>query len=152
MPKSVYKSVNNIPVGELEEWRSIDGYEGLYEVSSLGRVRRTPTTIIEMTEDGTIVSERSRDYYHLTPTLNVYGYYQLGLTIHNKTTVCHVHLLVARAFLNMPDDGAEVHHIDRISTNNRLDNLAWVSKAEHSRIHSHKNSRTYLSDIRRSKA
>ena len=127
-----------------EEWAPVDGCKGLYEVSNLGRVRRTPTTTIEMTEDGTIISERSRDYYYLNPTLGRYGYYQLGLTVDNKTAVTAVHIIVARAFCERPEGCDEVHHIDGISINNRADNLAWVSADEHRDLHRHKCKRDYL--------
>lgn len=145
MAKYPFKNVNNDTIiTEPEEWRVIDGYEGLYEVSSLGRVRRTETTTIEHTAAGIIVSERHREPYYLKPTLNCFGYYQLGLTIHNKTTVIDVHLLVARAFLPQSIEKTDIHHIDGISTNNRADNLMCLSPALHRNFHTTKNKRTYL--------
>ena len=129
---------------EPEEWRFIDGYAGLYEVSNLGRVRRAATITRECTLFGEIVSERSREPYYLTQTLNCHGYYQLGLTIYNRTTIVCAHILVAKAFLPHTDSQTEIHHIDGISTNNRADNLVWVSPLEHRNYHTTKQHRTYL--------
>ena len=135
---------NDTTSAEAEEWRYIDDYDGLYEVSSLGRVRRAATDTVEVTCSGAIVSKRHREPYYLTPTLNRYGYYQLGLTIHNKTTIVCVHLLVARAFLPKSVEKVDVHHIDGISTNNRVDNLVCLSPELHRSCHTTKNKRTYL--------
>ncbi len=145
MAKYLYSCDIPAFVEEGEEWRPIAGTNGLYEVSSVGRVRRTPTTTVEMTLDGTIVAERSRDYYYLTPTLGCHGYYQLGLTVNGKTTVTAVHIMVARAFCERLEGSVEVHHIDGISINNRRENLMWLSADEHSLLHCRKHKRDYLS-------
>ena len=145
MAKYPFVNVNNDTFSaEPEEWRYIDDYDGLYEVSSLGRVRRAATDTVEVTCSGAIVSERHREPYYLTPTLNRHGYYQLGLTIHNHTTIIAVHLLVAAAFLPHSAERVDVHHIDGISTNNRLDNLMSLSPVLHRNFHTTKNKRTYL--------
>ena len=145
MAKYPFINMNNDTFSiEPEEWRYIDDYDGLYEVSSLGRVRRAATDTIEVTCSGAIVSERHREPYYLTPTLNCHGYYQLGLTIHNKTTIVAVHLLVARAFFPQSIEKVEIHHIDGISTNNRVDNLVCLSPELHRNCHTTKNKRTYL--------
>lgn len=145
MAKYPFINMNNDTFSiEPEEWRYIDDYDGLYEVSDLGRVRRASTTTVEYTDGGFIVTERRREPYYLTASLNCHGYYQLGLTIHNKTTVIDVHILVAKAFLPRNQAQREIHHIDGISTNNRADNLEWVTQSEHQRYHTTKNKRTYL--------
>ena len=52
MAKYAFKNVNtNCIIDEQEEWKPIDNCDGSYEVSNLGRVRRTPTTTIEMTDN-----------------------------------------------------------------------------------------------------
>ena len=145
MSKYPFINMNNYPVStEPEEWRNIAGCDGLYEVSSLGKVRRAATSTIEYTDSGVTVMERHREPYYLTQTLNCHGYHQLGLTIHNHTTIVCVHLLVAKTFLPHSADKIEVHHIDSISTNNRLDNLMSISPMIHRNYHTAKNKRTYL--------
>lgn len=144
MPRYQLKNVNNDCINIDEEWRSIDGYDGLYEASNMGRIRRAPTITTECTTAGVVVMERRREPYYLNPTLNCHGYYHVGLTIHNHTNTVAVHILVARAFLSHNEFQTEVHHIDGISTNNNLDNLMWVSESSHMGYHRTKRSRTYL--------
>ena len=98
-----------------EEWKDVAEYEGLYQVSNFGRVKRLPTTLVEYTGTGTIVNEKTREAYMLTPTVNVHGYYQVGLTKNRKTWSIDVHLLVARAFVPHDEYRNVVHHKDRIS-------------------------------------
>lgn len=78
-------------------------------------------------ENGKVVSTyRSRAYRLLTPRLNTHGYQQVY--IHKQNHL--VHRLVASAFLPNPNNLPEVDHIDRNKTNNRIDNLRWVTTQE----------------------
>ena len=103
-----------------------------------------PTTLVEYTGTGTIVNEKTREAYMLNPTVNVHGYYQVGLTKNRKTWSIDVHLLVARAFVPHDEYRNVVHHKDRISTNNHCSNLQWVTKEEHKELHRDKSRRDYL--------
>jgi hypothetical protein len=148
MAKTTYEEASLDPTDHTdEEWRYIDGYDGLYEVSNKGRVRRTPTTIVEYTESGAIVGERTRDVYYLNPTLNFHGYYHLGLTCMGKTKTERVHDLVARTFLPHDESETVIHHIDGISTNNDVCNLVWLTPDEHKEMHRDKSRRTYLDKL-----
>lgn len=98
-----------------EIWRPATGYEGLYEVSNLGRVRNV---------SGRIKAQR----------LNTSGYSSVGLTtrINNGTVtkkIC-VHRLVALAFVTNPHNKPYVNHIDNNRANPKADNLEWVTASE----------------------
>lgn len=100
----------------IEIWKDIDGYEGIYQVSNLGRVksfhRKTPTI--------------------LKPMVNHKGY--LRVELHNKTT-CElrlIHRLVMEVF-NPNDVNLQVNHIDGDKSNNRLDNLEWCTGSDNVR-------------------
>lgn len=106
----------------MEEWRDVKGYEGLYEVSNLGRVKSLP-------RNGTIPEE------HLMKPHFVCGYVQYELTSKNKKKGLKAHRLVAEAFLPNPLNKREVNHIDGDKHNNRLDNLEWATSSEN-QLHS----------------
>lgn len=145
LPRRTAEQANNACINiDGEEWRDVAEYEGLYQVSNFGRVKRLPTTLVEYTGTGTIVNERTREAYMLNPTVNVHGYYQVGLTKNGKTWSVDVHLLVARAFVPHDEYRNIVHHKDRISTNNHCSNLQWVTKEEHKELHRDKSRRDYL--------
>lgn len=93
-----------------EEWRPIKDYEGLYEVSDLGRVR----------------SLRNKNRI-LKPSNNPNGYQQVTLSKDNNIQAFLIHRLVANAFLDNKQNLPQVNHIDEIRTNNFVTNLEWVT-------------------------
>lgn len=95
-----------------EEWRQISGYEGRYEVSSLGRVR----------------SNASGSWRILRPELDKSGYEKLCLSLDGKRKRCFVHRLVAYTFIG--GDGETVNHKDLDKRNNTPANLEWMSRVE----------------------
>ena len=100
----------------IEEWRDIKGYEGLYQVSNLGRVKSFKG-----------VSERI-----LKIGVDRYGYISINLFKNNKRKLCKVHRLVAEAFIPNQDNKPQVNHIDEVKTNNMVSNLEWVTAKENS--------------------
>ena len=94
----------------MEEWRAVPGFEGLYQVSSLGNVRSLNYNRTGVTQT-------------LKPQRNTFGYLQVRL----KGRLTLVHRLVATAFLPNPDTLPEVDHLDRVKTNNRVENLRWAT-------------------------
>ena len=104
----------------IEEWRPVVGYEGLYEVSNLGRVRSV---------DGYVKSKGESYRLHkgkvLSPAKDTIGYLFVILHCNGKCKTIRIHRLVAQAFLLNPDNLTEVNHKDEDKTNNSVDNLEW---------------------------
>jgi hypothetical protein len=97
-----------------EEWRGIGGFS--YEVSNLGRVRRTNRRVLRQYK----VRNRNGDIY-----------LRVDLWRWNRVHFRYVHRLVASAFLPAPGPlRREVNHIDTDTQNNAASNLEWVTHSE----------------------
>ena len=94
-----------------EIWRDVENYEGLYQVSNLGRVKSFP-------RNGTIKQERI-----LKQTIDNNGYLIVGLHKNNKAKKVCVHWLVANAFIPKEKEYEVINHIDGNKFNNKLSNL-----------------------------
>lgn len=97
-----------------EEWRPVLEYEGLYEVSNTGLVRR-------------ICYKRIKKTKTLSMYINHDGYCRVVLSKNGKTKQYSVHRLVAFSFIPNPNNYLEINHKDEIKTNNRADNLEWCT-------------------------
>lgn len=109
---------------ENEIWKDITGYEGLYQVSNMGRVRSTNRTII--LSDG---MKRTLPSKVLRPGKQK-GYHHVSLSIGGVETSYLVHRLVAAAFLGPASAGMEVDHINEDHGDNRVENLRYLSRFE----------------------
>ena len=107
----------------LEIWENVQGYEGLYLISNLGRLLSAP-------RNGT------KTYWHLIAPHYVGGYIQYELSKNNRKKFLKAHRLVAEAFLPNLENKREVNHIDGDKHNNRVDNLEWTTTSEN-QIHAH---------------
>ena len=116
-------------------WKPIDFTDGNYEVSNTGLIRSIDR--ISYTEH---YSTKGRFYKGriLKLSLNNSGYYLVFIAYKGVRFVKLVHRLVADAFLPNPSNKTQVNHINGIKTDNRLDNLEWVTPKENS-IHSWEN-------------
>lgn len=112
-----------------EGWRPIAGYEGLYEISSLGRVKSLERTIVEVTGKRRYIRERIR----LPNTPGSNGYPKIELAKDGKVETVSVHRLVAAAFVPNPLGLEVVHHKDEDKTNCRADNLEWTTRGDNVR-------------------
>ena len=101
-----------------EIWKEVSGYEGIYEVSSLGRVK----SLKRKGAKGGILTESKRQD----------NYYGVGLTRNRKLKTYTIHSLVAIAFLGHKPSGWQicVDHIDGNRLNNHVDNLQIVTHRE----------------------
>ena len=106
-----------------ETWKAVAGFEGLYEVSDLGRVRSLDRTTL--TRGGPRHSKGTMLALHPAGK----GYRYVFLKRGGKQYSRGVHTLVARAF-NCPGTGPEVNHLDLDKANNRPGNLEWVTRKE----------------------
>lgn len=107
------------------EWRDIEGFEGLYEVSNTGLVRAKDREI------------KIRDFYRKVKggIRKLYddrhGYLLVDLYTGNVRTKCKVHRLVLEAFSPVPNcEGLDVNHIDGDKKNNNLSNLEWCTRRD----------------------
>lgn len=116
-----------------EQWRPVRGWEGLYDVSSLGRVRSTPGRVAHYLRLGKSF-ERPVPSKILTPYVDADDYDRVkfsrpgdgGNVIHRPK----VHVIVCEAFHGPRPGGAHAAHGDDNRRNNRLANLRWASPTE----------------------
>lgn len=104
-----------------EEWRDIAGFEGLYQVSNLGRIK----SLAKTDAIGRFKKER-----FLIPGNSKNGYLHLSLCKNGVVKQFTVHRLIATAFVPNPENKPCVDHIDCNRQNNRADNLLWVTYSE----------------------
>jgi hypothetical protein len=97
-----------------EKWRDISGYEGIYKVSDLGKVK----------------SFHRKSPMILKQTLTKEGYMRLELNNSGISKKFTVHRLVAAAFVDNPENKKEVNHIDGNKQNNTKSNLEWNTSSE----------------------
>jgi len=120
--------------------KDVKGYEGLYKVSNLGRVKSLDRRVVS--RGGTRLVKGKL----LKNNLDHYGYLNVTLSNSGKTTTKKVHKLVAIAFLNHTPCGSElvVNHIDINKTNNNVENLEIVTTRENSNQKHLKSSSKYV--------
>lgn len=106
----------------VEIWKSIPGYEGAYEVSSLGRVRNLERYVSGGGAKRYLIPQRE---IWQSPA-GKRRYRQVRLSLNGKPKTHEVHRLMALAFFGPPPvDNAEVRHIDGNRENQVIKNLAW---------------------------
>ncbi|NFG01740.1 hypothetical protein FCV36_05215 [Clostridium sporogenes] len=106
-----------------EIWKDIKGYEGLYQVSNLGKVKSLITT-------------QSRRI-GILKSYNHSGYRRINLYKNGKGKKYYIHRLVAKAFISNVNNYPEVNHIDGNKQNNRVENLEWCTSSQN-QIHAFK--------------
>lgn len=108
-----------------EEWKAVVGWEGLFKVSSFGRVRSFPRLV----RDG--LGSRLIPGHLMQCTINMAGYVVTQLSDGRRKAKARVHMLVLEAFVGPRPTGMECRHFpDRDRTNNRLGNLQWGTPTE----------------------
>ena len=106
-----------------EEWKQIEGYEGMYEVSNFGRVRSVARIV-----KASYGSQRNAYSRVLKPYTNRLGYQYVVLSKDGKTLTRSLHRLVAMAFIPNPNEYSIINHKDENPRNNRADNLEWCTQ------------------------
>jgi len=102
----------------MEEWKDIPGYEGLYQASTLGRIRSLPrnTTTGQIIKG--VLGGKPHQYLYINCWID-------GINFKER-----VHRLVALTFLPNPENKETVDHINRDKLDNRVENLRWATQSE----------------------
>lgn len=97
---------------QIEKWVDIKNFEGIYQISNCGRVKRISTNRI-------LAKHHDKDGYEL-----------VNFKINNKHSLGKVHRLVAEAFIPNPQNKPCVDHINGIRDDNKVENLRWCTQQE----------------------
>ena len=109
-----------------ELWKDVKNYEGLYQVSNYGRVKRLEGLIYATGKHTYTYIKKERI---LKPILCC-GYLYVSLSKHNKRKNVRIHKLVAEAFIPNPNNYNNIDHKDTNKQNNRADNLIWCTNVQ----------------------
>lgn len=113
-------------IGMSEIWKDIAGYEGLYQVSSLGRAKSLARWVRNNKNGGLRLIKE----HFVSQTDNGHGYKIVGLNNKHISKNKYVHRLVAEHFLSNPDGKKYVNHLDYDTANNAVANLEWCTQGE----------------------
>lgn len=109
-----------------EVWKDIPDYEGFYQISNMGRVK----SLLRVIEKS---NGRKMTFKSKILSLNKHyknEYLSVMIRIFEKHQRKSIHRLVGELFVNNDEEKFEINHIDSDKSNNRFDNLEWVSRSE----------------------
>lgn len=124
---STASTQNNCKMEQQEIWKDIKGYEGLYQISNLGRVKSLER-LCRSPKGNRRVCERI-----LSMSAGKARYYTVPLAKNGVVKSAKIHRLVATHFIPNPMNYPCINHKDENLLNNRVENLEWCSKEENRR-------------------
>ena len=106
-----------------EIWKDIKGYEGLYQASTLGEIRRIESVVVDKNK------KRIRTFKNkkIKQILRKDGYYFVNLSKNGKVKTAKVHRLIAETFLKNDVNYNIINHKDGNKINNNVTNLEWCT-------------------------
>jgi hypothetical protein len=115
-----------------EVWKDVVGYEGLYQVSNIGRIKSVKRYANSKSNKLRSVPEKI-----IKSKINKHGYECVQLHDDGARKHITVHRVVALAFITNSCGKPQINHIDGIKTNNSVTNMEWCTNSENM-IHAHK--------------
>ena len=109
-----------------EIWKDINGYEGVYQISNLGRVKSLGYNMPKL--------RRNKKERIMKAPIDINGYKRVALKQKYKYSI---HRLIAVNFIPNPENKPCINQINGIKTDNRIENLEWVTNSENS-IHAYR--------------
>jgi hypothetical protein len=114
----------------IEEWKPIPGYGGLYEASSLGRVKAKARTVVKRHGSGKMMSQNYLERILNPIARDKDGYAQLHISVDKKHFYVRVHAMVLLAWRGPPKPGQECLHKNGVRDDNRPTNISWGTGKE----------------------
>lgn len=108
-----------------EEWRDVPEYEGLYQVSNIGRLKSLARVIVRSNGATMSIPERL-----MTGSVHPHGYLRARLRTSDSSRDFYIHRLVAEAFIGPCPEGQMVCHWDGVPTNNHVENLRYGTTSD----------------------
>ena len=112
-----------------EIWKDIKGYEGLYQISNLGRAKSLERIVHGNYKSGKRFEQRWQSVM-LVLSSEARGYLKFTVSKNSIRRTLQLHREMAIAFLPNPENKPEVDHINGDKSDNRLENLRWATKSE----------------------
>ena len=112
-----------------EIWKDIKGYEGLYQASTLGEIRRKESVVVDKNK------KRTRKFKSkiIKKILRKDGYYFVNLSKNSKVKTAKVHRLIAETFLRNDENYNIINHKDGNKRNNNVTNLEWCTNSHNTK-------------------